>query len=32
MVLDPTLHYKVMKGKVEQSKEWSNILPYTSVQ
>ena len=36
MVLDATLlntqHYKVrIKGKVEQSKEWSSTLPYTSV-
>ena len=36
MVLDATLlntqHYKVkIKGKVKQSKEWSNTLPYTSV-
>ena len=36
MVLDTALlntqHYKVrMKGKVEQSREWSSILPYTSV-
>ena len=36
MVLDAALlnpqHYKVMiKGKVEQSREWSNTLPYTSV-
>ena len=36
MVLDTTLlntqHYKVrIKGKVEQSREWSNDLPYTSV-
>ena len=35
MVLDATLlntrHYKVrVKGKPEQSKEWSNTLPYTS--
>ena len=27
-----TQHYKVhIKGKVEQSKEWSSTLPYTSV-
>ena len=37
MVLDPaflnTQHYKVgIKGKVEQSSEWSRILPYTLVQ
>ena len=36
MVLDAALlntrHYKVMiKGKAEQSKEWSSALPYTSV-
>ena len=36
MVLDATLlntqHYKVrVRGKVEQSKEWSSTLPYTSV-
>ena len=36
MVLDATLfntqHYKVrIKDKVEQSREWSNALPYTSV-
>ena len=36
MVLDATLlntqHYKVrIKGKVEQSKEWSCALPYTLV-
>ena len=36
MVLDAALlntqHYKVrIKGKVEQSKEWSSTLPYTSV-
>ena len=36
MALDPALlntqHYKVLiKGKVEQSKEWSSDLPYTSV-
>ena len=36
MVLDATLlnteHYKVwIKGKVEQSREWSSVLPYTSV-
>ena len=36
MVLDVALlntqHYKVrIKGKVEQSREWSNALPYTSV-
>ena len=36
MVLDATLlnsqHYKVkIKGKVEQSMEWSSALPYTSV-
>ena len=36
MVLDPALlntqHYKVrIKGKVEQSREWSSILFYTSV-
>ena len=34
MVLDVSLlntqHYKVwIKGKVEQSREWSNTLPYT---
>ena len=34
MVLDAALlstqHYKVkIKGKVEQSKEWSSTLPYT---
>ena len=34
MVLDAALlntqHYKVMiKGKVEQSREWSSTLPYT---
>ena len=34
MVLDATLlntqHYKVrIKGKVEQSREWSSALPYT---
>ena len=37
MVLDAALlntqHYKVrIKGKVEQSREWSSALPYTSVQ
>ena len=36
MVLDAVLlntqHYKVrIKGKVEQSKEWSSALPYNSV-
>ena len=36
MVLDASLlnsqHYKVrIKGKVEQSREWSSALPYTSV-
>ena len=36
MVHDATLlntqHYKVMiKGKVEQSSEWSSALPYISV-
>ena len=36
MVLDAALlnirHYKVkIEGKVEQSKEWSSTLPYTSV-
>ena len=36
MVLDAALlstqHYKVrIKGKVEQSREWSSTLPYTSV-
>ena len=36
MILDATLlntqHYKVMiKGKVEQSREWSSALPYTSM-
>ena len=36
MVLDGTLlntqHYKEwIKGKVEQSREWSSILPYTLV-
>ena len=32
MVLDAALHYKVrIKGKVEQSKEWSSTFPYTSV-
>ena len=35
MVLDSALlntqHYKVIKGKVEQSREWINGLPYTSV-
>ena len=36
MVLDAafinTQHYKVrIKGKVEQSKEWINALPYTFV-
>ena len=36
MVLDTALlntqHYKVIiKGKVEQSKEWSSALPYTLV-
>ena len=35
MVIDATFpytqHYKVwIKGKVEQSKEWSSALPYTS--
>ena len=35
MVLDAALlstqHYKVrIKGKVEQSREWSSALPYTS--
>ena len=36
MVLDAALlniqHYKMgIKGKVEQSREWSSALPYTSV-
>ena len=36
MVLDSALrntqHYKLrIKGKVEQSREWSSILPYASV-
>ena len=36
MVLDTSLlntqHYKVqIKGEVEQSREWSNALPYTFV-
>ena len=36
MVLDATLlntqYYKVIiKGKVEQSREWSSAFPYTSV-
>ena len=36
MVLDAALlntqHYEVrIKGKVEQSREWSNALPYNSV-
>ena len=36
MVLDATLlstqHCKVqIKGKLEQSREWSRVLPYTSV-
>ena len=36
MVLNTTLlntqHYKVrIKGKVEQSREWSSALPYTMV-
>ena len=36
MVFDAALlnaqHYKVrIKGKVEQSREWSSALPYTSV-
>ena len=36
MVLDAALlntqHYKVrIKGKEDQSREWSRILPYTSV-
>ena len=36
MVFDAALlntqHYKVrIKGKVEQSREWSNTLPYTLV-
>ena len=36
MILDAALlntqHYKVsIKGKVEQSREWSVILPYTSL-
>ena len=36
MVLDATLlstqHYKVrIKGKVEQSREWSSVIPYTLV-
>ena len=36
MVLDASLlntqHYKVrIKGKLEQSREWSSALPYTSV-
>ena len=31
-VLFITLHYKLrIKGKVEQSREWSNAVPYTSV-
>ena len=30
--LNSTQHYKVwIKGKVEQSREWSNALSYTSV-
>ena len=33
VVLLNTQHYKVsIKGKVEQSREWSSSLPYTSVQ
>ena len=37
MVLDASLHntqhYKVrIKGKVEQSREWSSVLPYTSIE
>ena len=32
MVLDATLHYKVrIKGKVEQSREWSCALPHNLV-
>ena len=32
VVLDAALHYKVrIKGKVEQSREWSSALPYTSL-
>ena len=36
MVLDAVLlntqHYKVrIKGKIEQSREWSSALPYTGV-
>ena len=36
MVLDAALlntqHYKLgIKGKVEQSREWSSTIPYTSV-
>ena len=32
MVLDAALHYKVrIKGKVEQSREWSSALRYTTV-
>ena len=36
MILDTSLlttqHYKVdFKGKVEQSREWSSTLPYTTV-
>ena len=36
MLLDAALltnqHYKVrIKGKMEQSREWSSVLPYTSV-
>ena len=36
MVLDAavlnTQHYKIqIKGKVEQSREWSSVLPYTLV-
>ena len=36
MLLDATLlntpHYKVqIKGKVEQSREWSSVLPFTLV-
>ena len=35
MVLDASLlntqHYKVIKGKVDQSRDWSSALPYTSV-
>ena len=31
-LLANTPHYKVrIKGKVEQSREWSSALPYTSV-